>query len=79
MVAATGVSEGGITVTATVGDDGYDCLRYAMASRPPPSRPPPDDKPFDAWSREALQAEMDAHRKVKRHLGGEDLVPWAGI
>ena len=65
--------------TGEGGDDGYDCLRYAMASRPPPARLPPDDKPFDAWSREALKAEMDAHRKSKRRLGGDDLVPWTGI
>ena len=25
--------------TGEGGDDGYDCLRYAMSSRPPPARP----------------------------------------
>ena len=65
--------------TGEGGDDGYDCLRYAMASRPLAAGPPPDDKPFDAWSREALEHEMREGRRVKRHLAGEDLVPWIGI
>ncbi|KKL71093.1 hypothetical protein LCGC14_2098380, partial [marine sediment metagenome] len=54
--------------TGEGGDDGYDCLRYAMASRPPPAGPPPDEGEFDAWSREALEHEMKEGRRVKRHI-----------
>ncbi len=61
--------------TGEGGDDGYDALRYAMASRPPPAGPPPDEGVFDAWSPEALEHEMREGRRSKRHLGGKDIIP----
>ncbi|GIW50781.1 MAG: hypothetical protein KatS3mg081_0136 [Gemmatimonadales bacterium] len=51
--------------TGEGGDDGYDSLRYAIASRPLPA-PPQDDEPFDAWSPEALRAEYERKFRVKR-------------
>lgn len=47
------------------GDDMYDETRYAVASREVPSRSLISDRPFDAWSPEALQTEYEAQRKGK--------------
>ena len=61
--------------TGEGGDDGYDALRYALASRPPPAGPPPDEGPLDAWSPDVLEHEMREGRRSKRHLGGKNIIP----
>ncbi len=61
--------------TGEGGDDGYDTIRYALASRPPPAGPPPDEGEFDAWSPETSEHEMREQRRVKRHLGGKGPIP----
>ena len=52
--------------TGEGGDDGFDCLRYGLASRPQKARPASDDEPFNAWSPEALKYEYE---KTHRHTG----------
>lgn len=53
--------------TGVGGDDDYDCVRYGMMSRPRLAVETwRDEAPFDAFSQEALQAEMDQQRRSKR-------------
>ncbi|MDZ7418796.1 MAG: terminase family protein [candidate division KSB1 bacterium] len=44
------------------GDDGYDALRYAVASRPPTPKEPEDTSEFDAFSKEAILTELEKLR-----------------
>ncbi|MGH8543115.1 MAG: hypothetical protein ACREX3_05675, partial [Gammaproteobacteria bacterium] len=51
--------------TGEGGDDGYDCLRYAIASRPMRAGPPRDDEPL-TWQ-EMLKLEYErTHRSKPR-------------
>ena len=66
--------------TGAGGDDDYDQVRYALASRPRAVRSPWQDESTNAWSREALEAEAQAQRKHRRPRRGKgpsgDVVDW---
>jgi hypothetical protein len=52
--------------TGEGGDDGYDCLRYALMSRPLRAGAPPPGDPLDCWDRDVLAHEAREQRRVKR-------------
>jgi hypothetical protein len=49
-------------LTGDGGDDAYDMVRYALASRPPPADAPPDDRIVRAFDRDILEAEAERRR-----------------
>lgn len=49
--------------TGKGGDDGYDALRYAVASRVPTPQSRPIDAPLSAFSREALLVDFEQGRR----------------
>lgn len=62
--------------TGEGGDDGYDCLRYGLASRPMRARPP--QRPFDPFGRdreEALRAEWERGHRIKPSLPRKQIIP----
>lgn len=53
--------------TGEGGDDDYDCLRYGMARRPPRIASSLMDQPLDAFSTEALKADIERRRHIAPH------------
>ncbi len=49
--------------TGLGGDDGYDSLRYGIASRPMPAGPNPDAGPVRAWDPAVLKVESEKQRR----------------
>jgi hypothetical protein len=52
--------------TGAGGDDDYDQVRYALASRPLAPRSPWRDEPLNCWARDVLEHESQEQRRVKR-------------
>lgn len=58
-------------LTGEGGDDAYDMVRYALASRPPPGDAPPDTRILRAFDKDVLEHEMEK----RRHQSGEATIP----